>query len=247
MHIEFFPGIVLMAFLCELVDSSLGMGYGTSLTPILIILGYEPADIVPAILLSECITGIVAGLMHHKFGNVNFNKKSRDFKVLVLLTCLSIFGVISVPPWVIKGYVGLLVLAIGIAILLRYRKAQDFSWKRISGLGFIAAFNKGISGGGYGPVVTGGQILTGIDGRNAIGIASLAEGLTSAVGFTAYMLGGAHFPWLLAPSLVIGAVLSTPLAAFIVSWIPIKRLNLAIGSISTILGSYTLVRIFLFP
>lgn len=252
MHIEFFPGIILLAFLCELVDSSLGMGYGTTLTPILFLLCYEPAEIVPAVLLSECITGLAAGVLHHKFGNVNFNKKSRDFKVFLLLTGLSVMGVliavrvaISVPSWVIKGYVGILVLAIGLAILIRHKKNQDFSWKRIAGLGFLAAFNKGISGGGYGPVVTGGQILTGINGRNAIGIASMAEGLTSAVGFGAYMISGAQFPWLLAPSLVIGAVLSTPLAAYIVSWIPTKRLSLAIGSVSALLGSYTLIRIIL--
>ena len=31
--------IVTAAFLCEYVDSTLGMGYGTTLTPLLLILG----------------------------------------------------------------------------------------------------------------------------------------------------------------------------------------------------------------
>jgi uncharacterized membrane protein YfcA len=59
--------LMLLAFVCELVDSSLGMGYGTTLTPILLIAGYEPIEIVPAVLFSECITGIVAGILHHEF------------------------------------------------------------------------------------------------------------------------------------------------------------------------------------
>ena len=41
----------------------------------------------------------------------------------------------------------------------------------------IASFNKGTSGGGYGSVVTGGQLPAGVDGENAVGITSIAEGL----------------------------------------------------------------------
>jgi hypothetical protein len=60
-----------MAFLAELVDSTLGMGYGTTLTPLMmLIFGLEPLQIVPAVLLSELITGLAAGFSHHSFGNV---------------------------------------------------------------------------------------------------------------------------------------------------------------------------------
>ena len=39
MSIELSVPVVLMAFICELVDSSLGMGYGTVLTPVLLAMG----------------------------------------------------------------------------------------------------------------------------------------------------------------------------------------------------------------
>ncbi|MBN1312391.1 MAG: sulfite exporter TauE/SafE family protein [Anaerolineae bacterium] len=250
MQIEILPYIVVLAFFCELVDSTLGMGYGTTLTPLLLLFGYEPSVIVPAVLFSEFLTGILAGLFHHELGNVDFRRGSQDFKVMILMAVLSIVGVliavgiaVSVPSWVVKLYIGLLVLSMGIVILANHNKQLVFSWKRVAGLGFLAAFNKGISGGGYGPVVTGGQILSGIGSRSAIGIASLAEGLTSAVGLIAYMASGAPFPWALGPSLALGAVLSTPLAAFLVSRFSIKRLTLAIGGLSTVLGGYTLARL----
>jgi hypothetical protein len=118
-----------------------------------------------------------------------------------------------------------------------------FSWRRISGLGLLAAFNKGISGGGYGPVVTGGQVLSGINGRSAIGIASLAEGITSAAGVVAYLCSGATTGWHLAPSLLLGATLSVPISDYVVSRLPTERLTLVIGSVSTGLGIYTLVRV----
>jgi len=244
--------ILLLAFVCELVDSTCGMGYGTTLTPLLLLMGYAPAEVVPAVLLSECVTGILAGLLHHEFGNVDLRPGTRDFKVAVVLTGLSLAGVllgvgiaINIPPLAVKIYIGVLVLAVGLAILKNHGQHVRFSWRRMAGLGLLAAFNKGISGGGYGPLVTGGQILSGTKGPNAVGIASLAEGITSAVGVAAYLCSGAARPWHVAPSLVLGATLSVPLSAYLVSKLPSKRLVLVIGGMSTGLGAYTLVRAFL--
>jgi len=249
-NVELIVPIVVLSFVCELVDSSLGMGYGTTLTPVLLLLGYEPLDVVPAVLFSEFITGVLAGVFHHEFGNVDLRPGSHDLKVAGLLTVLSVVGVllavgiaVRLPTWAVKLYIGVLVLAIGLVILKNSGRQLPFSWRRIGVLGFVAAFNKGISGGGYGPVVTGGQMLAGVRGRSAIGIASLAEGLTSIVGVVVYLASGTPFPWLLAPSLVLGAVLSVPLAAYVVSRIPAGRLTLIIGGFSTALGSYTLVRL----
>jgi uncharacterized membrane protein YfcA len=252
MAFELTLSLVLLAFICELIDSSLGMGYGTTLTPLLLVLGNEPAEIVPAVLLSEFVTGVVVTLLHHEFGNVNLRPAAHDFKVVIVLSGFSLAGVllavgvaVSLPPWGVKLYIGLLVLGIGLAILTNHRRQIDFSWRRLVGLGFVAAFNKGISGGGYGPVVTGGQVLAGMNGRSAIAIASAAEGVTSAVGVLAYLTTGVTVGWHLAPSLLLGAVLSAPLAALVVSRLPIGRLTLAIGGLSTLLGGLTLVRVVL--
>lgn len=242
--------IIILAFACELVDSTLGMGYGTTLTPIMLALGFEPIQIVPAVLFSEAITGILAGLCHHEFGNVNLRLGSRDSKVALLLTGCSVVGVliatvlaINLPSWIVKLYIGILVLSLGIYILTKRRDRYPFSWWRIGGLGTLAAFNKGISGGGYGPVVTAGQVLSGMKGRNAVGITSLAEGITSIVGIGIYLLSGVSLNWSLTTPLLLGAILSVPLSAYIVNRLPAGRLTFIIGSISTALGGYTLVRL----
>jgi len=67
-----------MAFLAEYVDSTLGMGYGTTLTPILLLMGYDPFQVVPAVLFSELVTGLLAGAAHHSAGNANFALKSAN-------------------------------------------------------------------------------------------------------------------------------------------------------------------------
>ncbi|MBL7063692.1 MAG: sulfite exporter TauE/SafE family protein [Anaerolineae bacterium] len=253
MQIQIHWSLVLLALFCEYIDSTLGMGYGTTLTPILLLSGYETTQIVPPVLLSEFLTGILAGVLHHEFGNVNFKPGSRPFKIVLVLTGCSIIGTlaavflaVNVPGWMVKVYIGVLVLVMGLGILLTINKTFPFSWKKLIGLGLVAAFNKGLSGGGYGPLVTGGQIMAGVDGKGAIGITSLAEGLVCIVGVLAYMLtGNGAVDWGLAPSLVLGAVLSVPLAAFTVKKMPVRKLRWAIGITITILGLFTLVKLVL--
>ena len=251
--IEIFLALTIFAFFCELIDSTLGMGYGTTLTPVLMIIGFGPLAIVPCVLLSELITGITAGLAHHKAGNVNFKRGSIHLKIALVLTSCSVIGAsiavfiaINVPTLWLKTYIGVVVLGMGVLILLTVNKNYKFSWKKITGIGLIAAFNKGMSGGGYGPVVTGGQILSGVKGNNAVGITSLAEGLTCVVGVIIFIISPETINWGIAPSLIIGAILSVPFSTFIVKKLPTRTLKISIGVLTLILGLMTLIKLFYF-
>jgi uncharacterized membrane protein YfcA len=247
---ELLPWLIPLAFVAELIDSSLGMGYGTSLTPILLLLGFEPLEIVPAVLLSECITGILAGVCHQEFGNADLRPRSKDFKVMLFLSLMSILGVIaavklsmSISAFLAKVMMGIIVFGIGVGILLHRHRQTTFSWSRIAGLGLLASFNKGLSGGGYGPIVTGGQVLSGVRSRNAVAIASLAEGLTSAVGVIIYSINRVPIHSGLAISLIIGAVVSVPFAAYFIRRISPEKMKVIIGWMTTALGGYTLLRV----
>lgn len=265
----------IAAFCCEYVDSTLGMGYGTALTPTLLLFGFAPMQIIPVVLLSELVTGFLAGFLHHRNGNVNFKPRANNMwiktggganslvavggfteaiplhlKVALLLAICSTVGTVAavslavnIPKFWLKLYIGSLVLLMGIIILFCLNRQFKFSWLRIVLLGMIASFNKGMSGGGYGPVVTGGQILSGVEGKNAIGITSLAEGLTSLVGVIAYMmLSNNHVDWKLAPWIIPAAAMSCPLAALTVKRIKTDRLKPAIATLAVLIGSLTILR-----
>lgn len=266
--------LIICAFLCEYMDSTLGMGYGTTLTPVFLLMGFSPMQIVPAILLSELISGMLAGVLHHYEGNVDLKPRTTDIfkitnmlnplryieyfkktiplhlKVALLLAACSIVGTITavfiavnIPKLWLKMYISCIVLAMGIIILSCLNKNFKFAWKKIGMLGLIASFNKGMSGGGYGPVVTGGQILSGVEGKSAIGITSLAEGLTCLVGVITYILISKNpVSWKLAPYIIIGAVLSVPLSAKSVKWISPKKLKLAIALLTIALGILTFTK-----
>lgn len=251
--LEFSALIIILAFLCEYVDSSLGMGYGTTLTPLLLIMGYKPLQVVPAILLSELFSGFSAAFFHHKFKNTNFKIGGTDFKIAIVMAGCSILGVIAavfialkLSMFFIKLYIGLLVLSMGVLILATLNRKFKFSWRKITSLGLLAAFNKGISGGGYGPIVTSGQILSGVKSKNAIGITSLAEGVTCFAGVGTYLIYTNHtIEWSLAPSLVLGAFLSVPVAAYTVKRFKAERLRVVVGVATLILGLVTLGKLFL--
>lgn len=266
--------IIVLAFFCEYMDSTLGMGYGTALTPVLLLFGFTPLQIIPAVLLSELVSGLLAGFFHHREGNVNLKPDTADIfkitnmlrplgyidtfkktvplhlKIALLLSACSIIGTVTavfvavnIPKFWLKLYIGCLVLAMGIIILICLNKEFKFSWKKITFLGTIASFNKGMSGGGYGPVVTGGQILSGVEGKSAVGITSLAEGLTCLVGVIAYILISKNpVDWKLAPWIIAGAVLSVPLSAKSVKIISTRKLKLAIAVLTVILGLVTITR-----
>jgi uncharacterized membrane protein YfcA len=268
--------IVLVSLVAEYVDSSIGMGYGTSLTPILLIMGFNPLQIVPAVLLSELVSGVFAAFLHHRSGNVNFQLRKTTVTLLfqkirelglrksirrgislhlrivaVLVTC-SIAGTLaavllalSIPSFYLKLYISGLILVVGLVTLLTIKSNFPFSWRKISTLGIIAAFNKGISGGGYGPVVTSGQLLAGVDAKNAIAITSLSEGLTCFLGVILYFFSSSQVDWSLSPYLLIGALGSVPLSVYTVKKINGKSLRIIVGVFTLVVAFFSLIKVFL--
>ncbi|MCK5842305.1 MAG: sulfite exporter TauE/SafE family protein [Candidatus Sabulitectum sp.] len=259
-----------MAFFCELVDSTLGMGYGTTLTPVLLFMGYEPMQVVPAILLSELVTGGFSAFAHHRAGNAFFNfrndtehrivkkmgklgylPKSKDSKIAYVLALCSLVGAVAAAIFAVnlKAYltpiIGVIVFSMGIIILVKHKTRSRFSWYKVTGLGITAAFNKALSGGGYGPLVTSGQILSGVKGKSAIAITSMAESFTCLVGITTYLVMGTDINWSIAPPLMVGAVASVPLSALLVKRINTEKFTLVIGIVTTLLGCLTLCKAFL--
>ena len=247
---EFVIFIMPLAFVCEFVDSSLGMGYGTILTPVLLLMGFEPLQIVPAVLFSEFVSGIVAACFHHNLKNVNFERNSADTKVAFVLSAFAVIGTIAgvflavkIPGDILKICIGTIVLAMGILMLATINRKPRFSWSKISLLGLVASFNKGMSGGGYGPLVMGGQVLSGIGVKNAVGITSLSEGVTCLIGIILYFVLGKRVDWSLAPWLMAGAVLSVPLAAYTLKKFPERKSKIAVAVVIIALGCLTLSKV----
>ena len=62
-----------LAFVLEVVDASFGMGYGTILTPALLMLGFDALMVVPAVIASQLVGDFLAVFFHHQFKNVDMS------------------------------------------------------------------------------------------------------------------------------------------------------------------------------
>ncbi len=354
---DFVPIMILIsviAFVFEFMDASLGMGFGTTLTPVLLIIGFPSNIIVPAVLLSELCAGVIAAIAHSLLKNIKFGQKktfrkrrklrrkshpysipgtmqtktptptiatastkdpipsyleedseyseeeiviedeneidvheddelveikvengsmkdklknlTTDTKVVVILGVFGVIGsvvaaVISVLFQPIAGfvlgvkiYIGIMVFSMGVIILTLRNKKIKLSMKRIVALGAVAGFNKGISGGGYGPITVSGQLLAGREGRNAIASTTFSETATCFVGASAYILTNVINSYLaggpisvgdlsLAPYLIIGAVVAAPCAALVTKKIEARWLKVAVGAATIFLGLFSLTKL----
>lgn len=261
--------VVFIALLCQYLGVSIGVGYGTPLTPLLLIIGFAPLQIVPAVLLSQLVGGIVGGLAHHRVGNIHLDFKrdeklikerlrflgylprSTDSKVIFALVMFGVVGVlagvltaVNIPRLALETYIGVLVLSIGLMVLFRRKSNPGFSWRGIVGLGVLGGFNKGVSGAGYVPLVTGGQIVIGREATSSVGSTTVSVAIVCAVGFLTYLLIEGDVYWKLAGATTIGSVIAAPFAALTVKTAGTKKLKYVIGLAAVLLGVMTLVRTF---
>lgn len=242
-----------LAFVCEYIDSSIGMGYGTILSPVLIVLGFPVLTVVPAILISQALGGLTASYYHHQFDNAHFawkddtKKISNDLKSVIWITSLGIFasvfasfvGVRLLSKTALSTYIGVLVLIMGLFILIGF--TFSYSVRKMMLVGLVSAFNKGISGGGFGPLVTGGQMVLGSNHKNAIGVTTFAEGPICIAGFITYALLKGIERWDIVIALTLGALLAGRLGAYTTMKLD-RNLKTIIGVLLVVLGSLALAK-----
>src|SRR5438552_9948114 len=70
----------LTGFMAQMVDGSLGMGYGTISTTFLLAIGVNPAIVSSRVHSARVFSSGVSGFSHHRFGNIN----KKLFKTLVV-------------------------------------------------------------------------------------------------------------------------------------------------------------------
>ena len=261
--------VAIIAFVFQYMSVSMGVGYGTVMTPVLLIIGLTPFQVVPAVLLSQFVGGVIGGIAHHRVGNIHLDfrrddrlikerlrglgylPRSPDAKVIFILALCGVIGAlagvffaINVPKLALEIYIGVMVLAIGIVILVRRHQEGTLSWKRLIGMGLLGSFNKGISGGGYIPLVTGGQIISGREVKSAVGSTTFAVTFACAVSFLGYVLIKGNIYWTLVAAACIGSVIAAPFAAMMVKRIDSRKLKFAIGITTSLLGALTIAKAF---
>ena len=237
---------ILIGFLAQMIDGSLGMAYGVSCRTFLkAMTGMSPAVASAVIHVAEIPTSLVSGISHFRIGNVDRN-------LLVKLLIPGVAGGI-LGAWILVGIGEGLEKAIDIyliimGILILKKALQKTSQKRKMGrllypLGFAGGFLDAVGGGGWGPIVTSTMVATGEDVKKTIGTVNAAEFIVTIAETTTFALmirDRGQFGSIVL-GLIIGGVIAAPLAARVCKLIPERPLMAAVGILIILLNVYNLV------
>ena len=241
--------LFLLSFVSAIIDLSLGMGYGFTVTPAMLLLGYSPSEAVPPVLFTSFIGGLFSSFFNHRFKNVDFSVGGRELKIALFTGGLGILGAIvgaimslNLPQRITGIYIGVLVIASGLLVIYSKSLVSSFSWPRMFVISAIGSINKGLTGSGFGPVITTGAILSGLSEKASISIQAFAEALVSIVGFSAYIIMRSGLNYSVIFSMSLGVILASPFAAIIMSRLKGNTMRILVGILALLIGAGTLLK-----
>ena len=238
--------------IAQLIDGTLGMGFGLTSSTLLLTLGASAAVASAAVHAAEIGTTLVSGVSHWHAENV-------DTKMLKQLAIPGGIGALlgatflsSIDLSNAKIFVSTLLLLLG--FLLLYRNIFNFSPqpttlqitnpRYFTYLGFTGGFVDASGGGGWGPIVTPTMMTTtAIEPRKIIGTVSAAEfivAVSASVGFL-ININRLDINWAAVGGLALGGALMAPIAARIVVKLPRKQIGILVGLAVVIINGYRIL------
>lgn len=243
--------LALVGLAAQLVDGSLGMGYGVTSSSLLILAGLTPAAASASVHFSEIGTNLASGLSHWKLRNVDWRVVARiagpgaigAFAGATVLSSLSTDQAAPVMSVILVALGGYLLVRFILGIKPALKK--QLTVKFLAPLGLFAGFVDATGGGGWGPVAVPALLTDGrLEPRKVIGSVDTSEFAVSAAASLGFLvgLGSSGINWPFALALLVGGLVAAPLAAYLVKIAPSHLLGVAVGGIIVLTNSRTLLK-----
>ena len=235
--------VAMAGFAAAFVDGALGMGFGPTSSSILLSSGLSPASVSATVNIAKVATGVVAGVSHWTFGNI-------DRRLVARLAIPGALGAV-IGTWILKNVDGDqlrpilagLLFVVGLRILIRFRRPIDYDGPdsssayapgRVRGVevaGVAGGTTNGLIGA-WGPVVTPFLLHRQVLPRIVVGSVNTAEIAVATVAAVSLLTSS---PQGLEPSTVIamlvGGVLAAPIAAWTVRFVPARLLGVLVAGL----------------
>ena len=235
--------LALVGLAAQLVDGSLGMGYGMTSSSLLLLAGLSPALASASVHLAEIGTTLASGASHWRLGNT-------DPRLVVRLGLPGAVGAFSgatvlshLSTRAETPVTASLLILLGTYVLVRFAlrpprgsgsRHSPHGRRLLVPLGLVGGFVDATGGGGWGPVVTT-TLLTG--GRTAprtvVGSVGASEFLVTVAASAGFLtgLGTAGISLGIVLALLAGGLVAAPIAAWLVSRLPGAVLGTAVGGL----------------
>ncbi len=236
--------VALAGFVASLVDGALGMGFGPTSSTILLGTGMTPAAVSTTVNLAKVATGMSAAISHWRFENI-------DHRLVVRLALPGMAGAVvgvtilaSVDGDDIRPVLALLLLLVGIRILVRFSRPlvqrapvnssgpPSFEVRGTTPVAATGGVTNGLVGV-WGPVVTPFLLHHGLPPRYAVGSVNTAEVAVAVVaaGSLLASLGRDSIDGWIVLAMLLGGVVASPLAAWLIKFVPARLLGLAVAAL----------------
>jgi uncharacterized membrane protein YfcA len=241
--------LALVGLAAQLVDGSLGMGYGVTSATLLVAGGIGPAAASAAIHFSEIGTSLVSGISHHTLGNTDW----RTVGVLAAPGFVGAFAgatlLVNLDARLAVPVVAGLLIALGAYVTWRFLGPGRLRFgprpraRFLAPLGLFAGGLDAIGGGGWGPVGTSSLLASGrLEPRKVVGSVDTAEFVVAVGGSLGFLvgLGTQGIAWSYVAALMVGGVVAAPVAATLVRYLPARVLGVAAGGLIVLTNLQTL-------
>lgn len=230
---------VLIGFLAQFIDGSMGMAYGISANSFLLSLGVSPVQSSASIHIAEVFTTGISGVSHYGFGNVDTSLVKRLILPGVVGGICGALLLTKLPTNSIKTFVSLYLLVMGGLIIFKafFRKNKPKKVNHnVIPLGLMGGFFDAAGGGGWGPIVASTLVSKGSVPRLAVGTVNAVEFFVALATSVTFVISIVTFEWAIVVGLALGGAIAAPLAAYFSSKIPTKFFMFLIGIIIVLLS-----------
>lgn len=237
---------IVIGFVAQIVDGSIGMAYGVVSTSLLLSFGVSPAAASASVHFSEVITTGISGVSHLSFRNVDKDLVKRLLIPGIVGGVIGAYILTSVPEAIIRPIVSVYLIMMGIFIILKVTRRTHFydDYEEVRShlvpLGLGGGFLDAVGGGGWGPIVTSTLIARGNHPRFAIGSVNLTEFFVAAAQSVVFILTVGLVHWQVTVGLLIGGGLAAPLAAVVTQRLPPRTLINFVGVVVIALSVRTI-------
>ena len=249
--VEDFFLFVLVGALAQFVDGAVGMAYGVTASSFLLAAGIPPAHTSASTHIAKFFTTASSGYAHSKYGNVDWSLFWRLAVAGALGGIGGAYVLTSIPGDVIKPFIIFYLACMGVFILWRMLTTVPnlpVTIFNVAPVALVGGFLDAIGGGGWGPITTTTLIGRGGEPRFVIGSVNASEFVvTLAIGsaliwafVTGHWKEGAEIVSHAAPiaGLIVGGLLTAPIAGRFVSVLPRTVLGVAVGIVVLTLSAY---------
>ena len=240
--------MLFTGFIAQMIDGSMGLGYGTISTTILLAIGVPPAIVSSRVHSARVFSSGVSGYSHNRYGNIN----KKLFRTIVwpgvigaiIGAALAVFAQkynlswVRIPLSIYTTYLGYYI------IQKAFKKRQhEAKVKRAGWLAAVGGFMDAFAGGGWGALVTSTLISKRKSPRYVVGSVCLAEFFVVFASAVTFFILLKHLPILEVLGLILGGVIAGPIAAKLVGKIPIKTMYLLVGLVVVLTSLFTLYKV----